>query len=269
MLFVLLLAVLAGGIRAQTVPSPGPLYSSESLVNAATNLPGLVAPNSIVSLYGQRLAWATRAISGDDIKSGFLPKTLLGTGTHVTIGRIAASVYYVSPTQVNLLVPSNLAPGEHTLQLTVDGRAGPAVRIKLADVSPGLFLINADTIAATRPDGSVVTRESPAAPGDVVVLYATGLGTTVPRFTDGELATTAAQIVERSRFRLFIDGQPVDDHLIFYVGVTPTYAGLYQINLILPNDIGDDPEIRIAIGDVMSPPGTPLPVRRPPEEELQ
>jgi uncharacterized protein (TIGR03437 family) len=47
---------------------------------------------------------------------------------------------------------------------------------------------------------------------------------------------------------------PVDPGRISYAGVAPTLAGVYQINVKLPETVGNDPEIRIAVGDKLSPP---------------
>jgi uncharacterized protein (TIGR03437 family) len=44
----------------------------------------------------------------------------------------------------------------------------------------------------------------------------------------------------------------VDPSLVFYAGVTPYSAGLYQINMFLPGDTPADPEIRVAVGAQMS-----------------
>ncbi|HBY61821.1 MAG TPA: hypothetical protein DEH78_18525, partial [Solibacterales bacterium] len=124
--------------------STGPTYTAAGLVNAATNLPGPLAPNTIASLYGSGLAWGTRAITAEDIRAGYLPTRLIGSGATVQVARIAAPLYYVSPTQINLLVPSSLEPGDYVLQTTLDGRAGPEVKVTLQPAAPGLFLSNGE-----------------------------------------------------------------------------------------------------------------------------
>jgi uncharacterized protein (TIGR03437 family) len=49
---------------------------------------------------------------------------------------------------------------------------------------------------------------------------------------------------------------------VFYVGVTPGYGGLYQVNLILPDSVGENPEVILSIGGQSSQPGVRLSVRR-------
>jgi uncharacterized protein (TIGR03437 family) len=178
----------------------------------------------------------------------------------VSIGEVPAHIYYVSPTQVNLLIPSTLTAGPAELQLTLDGRAGPAVKIQLVTAAPALFRQNERWIVACRPDGGVVTEESPAHPGDIVTLYATGLGRTIPNPRSGEIPTQAAVLERRAEFQVLLDGEPVSSDRILYAGVAPGFAGLYQINLRLPDATPANPEVRLKLGGETSPPGGGIPV---------
>jgi uncharacterized protein (TIGR03437 family) len=58
-----------------------------------------------------------------------------------------------------------------------------------------------------------------------------------------------------------LGGVPVEPGRIAYVGVMPGYAGLYQINLKLPENVESDPEIRIGLAGQISRTGLRLPVR--------
>jgi uncharacterized protein (TIGR03437 family) len=173
-----------------------------------------------------------------------------------------AHLYFVSPEQINFLIPSNLLPGPVNLQVVRDGRYGREVRLQLHPSDPALYQLSPETAIATRPDGSVAMEEDPARPGDILILYATGLGQTEPRAAPGEIVRLAARIKADAEFQLTLDNRPVPPESMFYVGLTPGFAGLYQINLRLPPDTGDWPEIRIRIHDDISPPGIRLPVSR-------
>lgn len=98
----------------------------------------------------------------------------------VLINQIFADVYYVSPGQVNVLIPPSLIAGPATLQLINDGLAGPSVMITLSPSAPVLFQSDATTAIATHGNGPLVTAAQPAQRGEIVVLYATGLGPTLP-----------------------------------------------------------------------------------------
>ncbi len=238
-----------------------PLYSSAGIVNSASGLPFALAPNTIATIYGENLSWTTRGITPNDVQNGILPTVLPGAGVHVLIQNIPAYPLYVSPNQVNLIIPNHLLPGKVQLQLVRDGLAGRQVELTLRPAAPALFLLDAETAVANRLDGSLLTWDNPALPGELVILWATGLGETKPNPPPGRLPMQAAPLARLSEFRIYLDRVPVSPELIHYAGVAPRFAGLYQINLFLPDTVGPGPEIRLALGDDISPPGIRLPVR--------
>lgn len=238
-----------------------PSYSAASIVNAASNVAGAVAPYTLVTIYGTELAYPpARAVVPEDIRDNILP-TLLN-GVRVLIDGVAAQLYLVSPEQVNLLIPYDAGrsfPTEVTVTLTLDGRAGPAVRLQLREAAPALFQKDADTVVATHSDWSPIAKDSPARPGEEIVLFATGLGRTTPHVDYPYLPKQGAQIAKKQAFQVQLGGVPVDAARITYVGITPGFAGLYQINLKLPDKLEKDPEIRISLDGEVSPAGPRLP----------
>src|SRR6266852_1811739 len=105
----LLLVALLAGVALRTGTSgtrEAPSYSATSIVNSASNLAGSAAPNTFVTIYGKNLAVNTKALSGDDLHGSALPIVLPNTGVTVYINHIPAHVYYVSPTQINVLIPT-------------------------------------------------------------------------------------------------------------------------------------------------------------------
>lgn len=252
----------ASGVFAQTDCVLGaPCYSEAGVVNAASYQAGAFAPNTIVSLFGTGLSFATSGIRPEDLLGGVLPIELPGTGVHVLLNGLFAHIYYVSPTQVNLLVPSNFRAGRWRLQLVREGTAGPAVWVELLEAAPGLFLLEPGVAVATHADFSAVTQDAPARPGEIVVLWATGLGPTVPRADYGQVLKEAAWIERIADFRVLLNGTSVPPGNVLYAGVAPYFAGLYQINLRLPDTVAPDPEVRLAVGDAISPAGVRLFVR--------
>ena len=258
--WLLLLSLAIAPLRADSTGG-APVYTAAGMANSAANVAGYYAPNSFLSIYGQNLSYVVKPISPDDIHSGVLPIALTGTGVGVLINMVPADMYYVSPNQVNVLIPPSLIAGPATVQLQNDGLYGPPVVITLSAAAPVLFQLDAVNALATHGNWPVITPQSPAQPGEVVVLYATGLGLTTPAAIPNLIPTQAAWIADRADFRVTLNGIDVDPHLIFYAGVTPGYAGLFQINLYLPADCPPNPEIRIGYGDALSPPGRPLPVQ--------
>ena len=240
-------------------PRSAPIYTAASIVNAADNQSGALAPNTIATVYGKNLAYTTRALTASDILGGVLPTALGTSDVRVMIGGFPANLYYVSPTQVNFLVPAILLPGPVNVQLVIDGLAGPGIAMRLAAAAPGLFQLDAVNAVATRPDGSVITPDNPARGGDIVILYATGLGQTVPPVVYGELPTAAAWLTRMADFKVIVNGSAVDPGAVLYAGIAPYFAGLYQINVRLPGVMEANPELRIGLGDALSLAGVKLP----------
>jgi uncharacterized protein (TIGR03437 family) len=237
-----------------------PLYTAGSIVNAADNQIGPLAPNTIVSIYGQNLAYGTQALTSADIIGGVLPTFLAGTQVSVLIGGQDAYLYYASPTQINLLIPSDFLPAKVNLQLVIDGLDGPSIPIQLTPAAPALFQLDAQYAVATHPDGSVLTPAAPAAPGDIVILYATGLGQTNPPLESGVLPIQAAPLSDLGSFSVVLDGSAVAPGAVLYAGIAPGFAGLYQINVTLPASTGANPQIQIGLDGILSPAGVLLPV---------
>ncbi len=257
-----LIVALSGSISAElSAPRQAPSYSAASIVNAASNSPNAFAPNTFVTIYGSNLAFTTRALQAEDLIGDTLPSILPGTGVRVWVGNIPAHIYYVSPQQINVLLPPDMNPGNTQIRVQTDSTYGPQVAMTLGGAAPALFQLDAATAIAAHLDGSVATASSPARPGEWVILYATGLGPTIPAAGYGEIPTTAAVLQHRSAFAVSLNGEKVPDERIAYAGVAPGFAGLYQVNLRLPDNTPADPEVRLISGPAMSPTGVHIPVR--------
>jgi len=258
-----LLAVALVGplLRAESnTAGTAPSYTASSIVNSASNQVGAIAPNTFVTIYGENLARIKRALSADDVSKGTLPTALPGASVRVWIGGIAAFLYYVSPNQVNVLVPSNLSPGPTELQLQLDSTYGPSVRLTIGAAAPAFFQMDASTAIAAHLDGSVATADTPARPGETITLYATGLGDTTPKPRYGEIPQVAARLADMRKLHILLDGTEIDSSRIQYAGVAPGFGGLYQVNIVLPGDVSRNPRIQVAVGDIVSPDEIRIPV---------
>ncbi len=249
---------LSASFAAERASREAPSYSATSIVNGASFLGGPVAPNTFITIYGKDLAYGERKLIGTDIQGGRLPTILSGTGLRVWVNHIAAFIYYVSPTQINALLPTILTPGPAEVQVQLDSTWGPVALINLVAASPALFQLDGATVIATHTDGALITTQSPAAPGEWIALYATGLGETTPGIGYAEIPTGAAWVRNFADFRVLLNGERVDGSRVGYAGVAPGFGGLYQINLHLPDAAPRDPQIQIALGDAVSPPNLKL-----------
>jgi uncharacterized protein (TIGR03437 family) len=242
------------GVPFAGTSAPGaPVISSGagSIVNGG-NLTGAVASGSFVTIYGQDLSATTRTWASADFVDGNLPLAL--DGISVTINGKAAFVYYISPTQINVLAASDATIGPVPVQVTTARGTSAAVTVNKAKASPAFFQFDPQGrkyIAAVNLDGTyagpaglygaaLVTR--PAKPGEIVQLFATGLGATAPAYPDGKLFSGAFALAVPPT--VTIGGKSAD---VAYAGLTG--AGLYQLNVVIPAVPAGDAEVIVDLGD--------------------
>jgi uncharacterized protein (TIGR03437 family) len=137
------------------------------------------------------------------------------------------------------------------------------VTVTLQNAAPAMFQTSSGAAIATHVDGSLVSSNSPATSGEVVTLWATGLGNTSPQLEDGVMAPLPPAplqwLSQLNQFEVRINGAALDATAILYAGVAPGYAGLYQVNVQLPDALPANPEIRLGLAGIFSPPGVILP----------
>jgi uncharacterized protein (TIGR03437 family) len=243
-------------LLANTAWGQAPAYSAAGMVNGPNYAPGPFAPNSIVSIFGSGLARSSQGVTAGDILNNTLPTEL--NGTHVYVMNSPAPLLYVSDGQVNFLVPGNQLDGDVKIRVVREGLTGPEVTVTLVDAAPALFQTAAGYAIAAHLDNSLIAPGSPAQAGEIIVVYACGLGRTLPNPAPGAIPQSAAVIQRLSDLKVYLGGAAIDAASILYAGLTPGSAGLYQINLVLPENPGTDPEIRVAIADQSSPAGLKL-----------
>ncbi|MBZ5583968.1 MAG: AMP-binding protein, partial [Acidobacteriia bacterium] len=216
-----------------------------------------IAPGSYAALFGSNLI-DTGLYTAGAAGSARLPMSLddVNVSFDATINgaRVSypARLLYVSPTQVNLQVPWELQ-GAATAQVKVivDEYYGPpsiygnVYTVKLSDYAPAFFESNG-IAAALDVNYSAITPANKASRGDVIQLFANGLGPVSNQPASGEPAsfstfsrTTAIPVVT-------IGGQGAE---VQFSGLAPGFAGLYQVNVKVPAGIsaGTQP-ISISIG---------------------
>jgi uncharacterized protein (TIGR03437 family) len=238
----------AGAAWASSVNPPALTYTSASVVNAASYLPGALAPNTIATVFGTNLSFGTTAVTAGTLYAGGLPLSLGGVTVYIDGGQ--CGLYYVSPTQINLLIPNHLNPGTLNLVIGRDGLSGPNVPITLDLTAPTLFADNNGNAIATHLDGTLLTSSAPAQPGEWIVIYCLGLGRTIPDALDFMPAVAAAPMIAANfkQLVLTLNGEPVDPAQVNYAGATPGESGLYQINLKIPDAAPSNPQIVVSIG---------------------
>lgn len=239
-----------------------PDYSAASITSAAGTRGDRLAVNGILTIYGSNLSTFSWAIREQDLHSGSLPLTTPNGEVYVQVQGLRLPLFFVSPSQINALIPPDMEPGVGNLRVIRSLVSGPTVAVKIAGEAPEVFRIEQTFAAATHADGSVVSRANPAQTGEVVVIYGTGWGAVQVKERNTLVPTLPLEVKRRGEYRVRVDGVEVEAGTIYYVGVTPGFAGLYQVNLRLPLGLGENPTIEIGVGEDWSEAGTRLYVRK-------
>ncbi|MCC6291221.1 MAG: right-handed parallel beta-helix repeat-containing protein [Bryobacterales bacterium] len=205
-----------------------------ALTSSASGQSNSLAPGSLMTLYGRGLANSTASAQA-------LPLPVSLGGVQVLFGDVAAGLVYVSDVQVNLLAP-DLPPGSSTTLTVVRGSARSAPsQLAVVAVAPAVFEIplGSETRGAvTDAMGGLITAANPAAPGAVLVAYATGLGASDP--------AAGLPGLRESRIRpvVVVGGRQA---VIQFAGPNPNFPGLDQVNFVVPQETARGGEVELWI----------------------
>jgi uncharacterized protein (TIGR03437 family) len=229
-------------------PPPTPAIGAGGVVSASSfGEFTSVSPGSWIEIYGSNLAVDSRSWLASDFNGVDAPTSL--DGTSVTIGGQAAFIDFISPGQVNALVPSNVATGVQSMTVTVGNATSATYNVTVNPVQPGFdapasFNIGGSQyVVALFADGTYVLPEGaiaglnsrPAQPDDEIVLYGIGFGPVTPTIPAGQLVQQANTLA--SSLQMSIGGVPVTN--VPYAGSAPGFTGLYQFNIVVPANTGN------------------------------
>ena len=202
-----------------------------------------IAPNTWVAIEGSGLAplGDTRIWEGSDFVNNQMPTQLDGVG--VTMNGENAYVYYISPAQVNVLTPPDLATGPVQVKVTSGGVTSASFAAQAQQESLSFFIFGAGPyVVGTHSNGSDLGPTNlypglttPAAPGEVVTLYANGFGPVSPPVVKGADAQSgdlpSLPVIQIGGFTAAVQ----------FAGIVS--PGLYQFNVVVPSlaPDGDNP----------------------------
>jgi uncharacterized protein (TIGR03437 family) len=251
---------------AATVPTP----SITNVLNGASYLTTLAA-NTYATVYGTNLSTAA-----SDTWSNSFTKNSDGTlnmptsldGTTITVGGTAAYIIYVSPTQVNFIIPNTSAAGPGVpVVLSVNGTPSATYSVTLGSVAPSFFTWQPGTadygryLMAQHADYSFVGKvqlypgtsssfTTPAKPGESIILYATGFGPTSPTLKTG-IQTDSSQLYKLTPTPVVtFNKAPM---AVVFAGLAPGQSQVYQFVVTIPSGLaaGDYPLVA-TVGSTLS-----------------
>ena len=209
---------------------------------AASRNPPVLAPGTFATIYGVQVATQSTQAMGAPF-----PVTL--GGVSVTVNGTPAPLYYVSPAQINFVVPWEVTGTQATIIVQVHGNTSNGMSVAIAPSVPSIFTVNQQgtgqaaalitgTASLAAPVGAF-PGSRPVKRGEYISLFATGLGAVQNQPTDGfapsGLSPTVQSLVgnistsyPKAYFYLNQEITPQ------FAGLAPGFVGLYQINIQIP-----------------------------------
>jgi uncharacterized protein (TIGR03437 family) len=208
--------------------SAPPSLFENGTVNVFNRVPaGALAPGMIVEVYGTGLASATG-------NPGVLPLPSIFQGTSLIVGAYQAPLYFVSSGQLDVQVAAELTPNQQYPVIAIlNGALSVPVMADLAPIQLGLAAqADGQVIAQHGADSSYVDANHPAKPGEVLVIYLSGMGPTNPAVKSGDAAPASEPLAR-------VTNQPTvtlngENATVQFAGLSPGFVGLYQVNFQVP-----------------------------------
>jgi uncharacterized protein (TIGR03437 family) len=217
-----------GAVRAQFGGAVGRASIAAVIPADLDKTATAIAPGGLISIFGASLDKVPAGLGGWSGRQ--LPVAL--NGAKVAVGGIPAPLVYVSPNQINAQAPLELTAGVQTV--TVDNGSGvsAAFSVNVAPMAPAIFFYPAPAILKN-VNYSLVSATNPARAGDVLLVYATGLGKTTPANRTGALSANDS-FAQTAPVTATIGGKPA---AVVYSIASPGFAGLYQVAVTVPSGV--------------------------------
>lgn len=215
-----------------------------------------IAIDSIVAAFGQKLATTVEGAVGLP-----LPTSIAGTTVKVTDSTNTtrlAQLFFVSPSQINYLVPLGTVAGESTI--TVENGAGDIStgRVNIYNFQPGLFTANADgsgvpafLVLRIKPDGTQTYEKGmEQLPSGRFVPYPIKLGPEGDRVVLVLFGTGIRHYGSSLGIGAYIGGVSAE---ILYAGPQGAFVGLDQVNVLLPRSVVGRGEVSLYFVSLVQP----------------
>jgi len=220
---------LTVGFQTPAFSGQGVFLNPIGIVNSANFAPitNSVAPGEFVTLFVSNPSSVT-------LQAQSLPlQTNLG-GVQVMVNGRAAPIYFVSPTQISLIVPYATTESFATFRVSSNGTLSNQVTVYTTPTAPGVYTLTQNGVgnaAALHADYSLVTQDNPAKVGETLQLFVTGLGAVTPAVADGTAAPSSSLSVVNADVAVFVDSQQAQ---VTFKGLAPGFVALYQVNFVVP-----------------------------------
>lgn len=220
----------AGNLLSRVVGSgAGPAVNA--VVNGASFAGGGIAPGEIATIFGANLT----ASAGINLTSG-LPLPTKFLNVQVLVNGSAAPLFAIDNVngqqQINFQVPWEVAgKANATIAVVNNGVSSAGVAVPVLAAQPGIISYNAaagNFGVILHANYQLADAAHPAAAGEVVLIYCTGLGAVSSTPADGAAASGQTTLVTPT---VTIGGQK---GTVQFSGLAPGFVGLNQVNVQIP-----------------------------------
>jgi uncharacterized protein (TIGR03437 family) len=230
----------------------GPAPTTLATVCAASfSIGAPVAPGAIVSGFGQGLATSTESAITIPLPTMLAGATVLVRDT-AGIERVAP-LFYVSPTQINYIVPEYTKPGPATASVSLEGQVVASGPLDIANTAPGIFTANSDGqgpaaalavhVAADGSQTYQFTTQEGCSPGTCVAVPI-DLGPESEQVVLLLFGTGIRGRSELSAVNAKIDGVVAE---VMYAGPQSEYVGFDQVNVLVPRSLAGRGEVNVVL----------------------
>jgi uncharacterized protein (TIGR03437 family) len=225
--------VLASSTAAPVISQSGGVVDGASFQDG-------IAPNSWITIFGTNLSSITDAWTSA-VVDGTLPTSL--DGVKVSVGGEPAYIYSISPTQINALAP-NVGAGAVPVTVTNSNGTSSAITVTAQAVQPAFFQWPGNYAVATRQDYSFAvkngtfagTTTTPAKPGDVIILWGSGFGSTSPAAPVGVVTPSLTTYNTANTVTVTVGSVPAT---VYGAALAAGDAGLYQVAIQIPTSLAN------------------------------
>lgn len=221
-----------------TVVAQGPpVAAAGGVVNNGTFASGEpLAQGDIAAVFGNQFTFDAPQSAAS------LPLQTTLDNVQVLVNGKAAPVYYTSAGQINFEVPIDAATGDGTIQVVRNGQAGNLIYVDINAQAPRFIVYDGNYAIMTTPAGALTGIPSnPVKVGDTIVIYALGLGPTSPSVPSGTASPSSTLAVVTGTTKVCFGVETpffqAPCATPAFVGLTPNFVGLYQVNVQIPSGI--------------------------------
>ena len=224
-------------VQLTVVAQGPPVASAGGVVNNGTFASGEpLAQGDIAAVFGNQFTFDAPT------SAAMLPLQTTLDNVQVLVNGKPAPVYYTSSGQINFEIPIDAATGDGTIQVVRNGTQGNLIYVDINAQAPRFIVYDGNYAIMTTPAGALTGIPSnPVKVGDTIVIYTLGLGPTSPPVSSGTASPTSplATVPGTTKVCFGVETPFFQAPCTApeFVGLTPNFVGLYQVNVKIPSGV--------------------------------